>query len=253
MPYLIRRLASWWPQTAALVYHLLILWSLWQLPWAELPWLGVAALLLACLWVADLLTGLTHLCIDYAALNFARGFGELFHHDGPRRGPTFQRLCHQVMAGASWVDLKVYSFKIHHRKGQSNQDSGYAQALGEFLPISAAILVGGMLAGSALDGQAVAPWVLLAHVALSFFVGHAQWVHYCMHGSRAMPRGTRLVRTLSRWGLIYSPQTHAEHHQHGLIGFCFITGHANFAVDALCAWLLRRGLIHRDDWHGVPR
>ncbi|NDY93752.1 fatty acid desaturase CarF family protein [Ideonella livida] len=253
MLYSIPRLRAWWPRATVLTYHLLVLWSLWQLPWGQMPALGVVGVVLAALWLADLLTGLVHLCLDYACLNFERGFGQLFHHQGPRRGPAFQRLRDQVMRGANWVDRKVYTFKIHHRHGQSNQDCGYAGALVEFLPASAAILAGGLGLHTLLQGHAAAGPVLLLHVALSFFVGHAQWVHYCMHGSRAMPRSTRVVRALSRWGLIYSPQTHAEHHRDGLIGFCFITGHANFVVNWLCARLLARGVIHLDDWHGVPR
>jgi hypothetical protein len=224
-----------------------------EVDWAAtgVAWLALA--FLAGMWVADFLTGLAHLAIDYRALNFQQGFGRLFDYDGPRGGEAFIQLKRQVVKGARWLDTKVYTFKIHHRQGRSNRHSSYADALLEFMPAALAILLLGLGLEHALGRHPAVPGLLVFHVAVSVFLAHAQPVHYCLHGSEAMPRGTRWMRALSRHGLIYSSHTHAEHHREGLVGFCLVTGHANFAVDGLCRWLLQTGRIHRADWSGRPR
>lgn len=235
------------------VYYLGLAVCLGNVPWASTHALELALTFLAALWVADFLTGLTHLTIDYCALNFNKGFGRLYDYPGPRGGEEFIRIKQQVMQGASWLDAKVYTFKIHHRQARSNCKSSYSDAVLEFLPAALWMVVAGLGLTWALGSHPAAPYVLFFHVVVSFFLGHAQFVHYCMHVSDTMLRGNRLVRTLSQRHLIYSNRTHAEHHKEGLVGFCLITGHANFAVDWLCKVLLARGWIHRDDWFGRPR
>lgn len=232
------------------VFYALAILALLAIDWHHISWLsGIFTCYLA-LWVADFAIGLIHLYIDYSPLNFKQGFDRLYAFSGDRSGVEFNHLKQDVFAKSHWFDRKVYSFKIHHRNGSSNKNTPYRELFFEFFVPSFIFILSALTILLCWGDYAIASHFALFDVVFALFAIHAQYVHYAMHGSNQLKIGNRLVKYLSNAKLIYSYETHAIHHRDGYTGFCFIAGHANFAVNWLCKKLLARGVINADDWHG---
>ena len=235
-----------------LAYFLLALAALYAVEWHYYTWLSFVLVLYAGLWGADFFSGLIHMYIDYRPLNSEKGFDRLYAYDGRRDSREFLDMKAAAMREAVWFDHMVYTFKIHHRDAASNRDKPYRDFFCEFA-MPAAILLGCSLFVSLVFPSS--PWsayLAFFDIIVSVAALHSDQRHVCVHGSRSMPLGTRIASWLQKYRLIYSYKTHALHHRDGLTGFCFVTGHANFAVNWICRKLLDLGVIYSDDWHGIP-
>jgi Lipid desaturase domain len=232
------------------LYYAAALLALSLIQWSHFTWLTGVLTFYAALWSADFAIGLIHLYIDYSPLNFKQGFGLLYTFKGDRGGAEFNALKQKVMADSHWFDRRVYAFKIHHRNGLSNKNTPYRDVLFEFYTPAAIFVLSAIVIVMCWGDYAIASYLAFFDVIFSLFAIHAQYIHYSMHGSQQLKLGNHLVKWLSQANLIYSYQTHAIHHKDGHTGFCFIAGHANFAVNWICKKLLARGLIKADDWHG---
>src|SRR5690606_28482583 len=153
-----------------------------------------------------------------------------------------------IMQHATWFDHTVYSFKIHHRDASSNKHKYYRDFFIEFVAPASILLLCSLVVSLVFPSHVLWAHLALFDVIVSVVALHAAHIHVCLHGSSKMLLGTRIVQFLSRHRLIYSYKTHALHHKDGLTGFCFVTGHANFAVNWICKKLLQHGIVHSDDW-----
>ena len=209
-------------------------------------WLLLIAL---ALWNADFYSGLIHIYLDYRPLDKSKGFDKLFYYPASRDSAEFQQMKHQVLSRSSYLEKVVYNFKIHHRTVRHYQLYTYRDFFYELMP-AGAILLG--LSGLLL----LLPQNLwrdsLAFILLmcSLIAIHTNHIHACVHGSKTMPHGVKVVRWLQKRHLMYSNKTHNSHHKNGISGFCLIWGGADFLVDRICAWLLRRNIISRAEWRG---
>lgn len=235
------------------VYFALVAFALYCVEWQYFSWISFALVLYAGLWGADFLSGLIHLYIDYRPLNFAKGMDRLYDYTGDRGSREFIELKAEIMRDASWFDHAVYSFKIHHRNASSNRDKPYRDFFTEFVALASILLFCSLFVSWVFPSSPWSAYLAFFDVIVSVAALHADHIHVCVHGSRSMPWGTKVVKWLQKYRLIYSYQTHALHHKDGKSGFCFVTGHANFAVNWICRQLLAHGVICSDDWHGVQR
>lgn len=241
-------------QRAVIVcYFLLVAVCLYFVEWRDMQWWSLLLTVYIALWCADFVSGLIHLYIDYRPLNFAKGFGVLYNFKGDRGGQQFIELKKGIMKHANWFDHTVYSFKIHHRDASSNKHKYYREFFIDFAAPASLFLLCSPAISLLFPGNALAAHLALCVVVLSVAALHSDHIHVCLHGSSKMLLGTRIVQFLSRHRLIYSYKTHALHHKDGLTGFCFVTGHANFAVNWICKKLLQYGILRSDDWFGLPR
>lgn len=232
------------------IYYLLLGTCLYFVDWQYASWLSILITAYIGLWVADFASGLVHLYIDYQPLNYAKGFGVLYDYKGDRGGEHFVSMKKELMKHASWFDHTVYSFKIHHRDASSNKHRHYREFFVEFVAPASILLFCSLFVSFVFPQHFLTTHLALFDVIVSVAALHADHIHVCMHGSSTMLRGKHIVRFLSRYRVIYSYKTHALHHKDGLTGFCFVTGHANFAVNWICKQLLYYGVISSDDWFG---
>lgn len=222
----------------------------WLVEWRHFSALSLVAVLYASIFFADFLSGLGHLFIDYCPLSYKKGLNELLFYAGDRGSDSFNRKRREIFKLATFFDIEVYYFKLHHRHIQPNIQKPYSTFFCEIGVGAAAILVLALVVVNAAADDAVTHHAAFALLIVSLGTLHADVIHSWSHGSKTMPLGVKAVAVLRRLGLMYSAETHMKHHQHGETGFCFITGHANFLVDRICRWLLVRGLISKRHWHG---
>jgi hypothetical protein len=235
------------------LYILLLLVSFWAVDWQYFSWLSVIVVTYIGLFIADFGSGLVHLYIDYRPLNYAKGYGKLYDYRGDRGSDEFIDMKKSITSQSNWFDHTVYAFKLHHRNAIPCLTTKYSEffietALPGFLFLFFSMFVSAFYPKAAWTSY-LAYFIIIVSVA----VLHTDIIHAWVHGSRAMPLGATFARFLIKYKLIYSAKTHAIHHRDGLTGFCFIIGHANFAVNWICKKLLERGVIHVDDWHGIQK
>lgn len=235
------------------VYYMIALMALYAVEWQHFSWMPFLIVLYVGLWMADFLSGLVHLYIDYRPLNYEAGFDRIYDYAGPRDTEEFLTMKAEVVRKAFWFDHLVYTFKIHHRHAHSNRDKPYRDFFWEFALPASLFLFGSLAVSLRHSGEPWAAYLAVIFVIISIGSLHADTIHVWVHGSRSMPLGSKVVRFLQKYRLIYSYRTHALHHRDGVSGFCFVIGHANFAVDWICRMLLKRGVIHSEDWFGVRR
>lgn len=240
-------------RAVVLSYYLLAALSLFLVEWHYFSWWSWLLATYIAIWVADFVSGLIHLYIDYRPLNYAKGFGVLYDYKGNRGSEEFIELKKSIMQHASWFDHTVYSFKIHHRDASSNKFKFYREFFVEFVAPASLLLGCSLVVSLCFPSHAVSAHLAYFDVLVSVTALHADHIHVCVHGSGTMLWGNRVAAFLQKYRLIYAYKTHALHHKDGLSGFCFVTGHANFAVNWICRQLLRKGWIRSDDWYGIPR
>ncbi len=198
---------------------------------------------------ADFYSGLIHIYLDYRPLDNKKGFEVLFHYQGDRSGKEFEVMKQSVLQHATWLEEVVYSFKIHHRNVRPYLRLTYSHFFFETLPAASFLLLfsGGLLW---LTSGLIADSLLFIVLMCSVIALHTNHIHACVHGSKKMRNGVKLIRLLQKAGLMYSTRRHHEHHKAGLTGFCLISGHTDFLVDRICGWLLKKGWISQAEWRG---
>ena len=235
------------------VYFSVALLCLWLIDWSHFSWLSFILVFYVGLLVADFVSGLIHLYIDYRPLNVKKGYDRLYDFKGDRNSPEFLEMKADIQQNSSWFDTTVYSFKMHHRTSLPNILMPYRDFFVEAVAPSFMLLLCSLFVSFFFPVGHWSSYLAFFDVVFAVTALHSDIIHAWVHGSKTMPLGVKFARFLLKYNLIYSMRTHGVHHQEGLTGFCFVTGHTNFAVNWICKKLLERGVIYREDWFGVPR
>jgi len=234
-------------------YFAVVFLCLWLINWSHFSWLSFILVSYIGLLVADFISGLIHLYIDYRPLNVQKGYDRLYDFEGDRNSAEFLAMKAEIQRNSSWFDTTIYSFKMHHRTALPNILMHYRDFFIEAVTPSFILLLCSLFVSFVFP---VSPWstyLAFFDVVVAVTALHSDIIHAWVHGSRTMPIGVKFARFMLKYKLMYSMKTHGVHHKDGLTGFCFVIGHTNFAVDWICKKLLERGVIHREDWFGVPR
>jgi hypothetical protein len=174
----------------------------------------------------------------------------LFFYAGDRGDAAFDRKKQEIFKVATFFDIEVYHFKVHHRNIRPNIQKPYSAFFCEIGVTASSILLCALLLLTCIEASAASHFAAFSLLVISVGGLHADIIHSWSHGSKTMPWGARAVALLRKMRLMYSAETHIKHHQFGETGFCFITGHSNFLVDRICRWLLAHGLIYKRHWDG---
>ena len=101
--------AAPWPVT--FLFALSLALNLWLAGVPDWRWLPAA---LAGWYVADLLSGVTHMYMDYRPCTPGIGLDRVFHYAGSRESADYLALRDRVMPRISPFERLVYDFKNHH-------------------------------------------------------------------------------------------------------------------------------------------
>ena len=190
--------------------------------------------LIAGWYLADLLSGLIHMTLDYHPCPAGKGHPEIYFYPGSRESPDYLTRRAAVMARLNAFERVVFDFKTHHPRPDALGRRPLLVQIGPTLVLAlpAALLL------DALGLWARAPgWFMALGTAL--LIGSAFAQHF--HGSLHCPRVPRHVAVLRRLGLLMTPAAHQRHHDTLTRDFATNCGWSNPLVNALFGALRRRG------------
>jgi hypothetical protein len=225
--------AAPWP--LAILFGLSLGMNLW---FAGLPdWRWIPAILVAW-YVADLISGLTHMVMDYRPCTPGIGLAQVFHFSGSRESEEYQALRDAVMPRISPFERLVYDFKNHHPRPEALGRRPFLVQIGStiiFASLPASILLNILCFAAPVPG-----WMIAGAVALIIGGTLAQYFHGTLHRSD----NPWIVRAMRRIGLLMTPEAHALHHETLRRDFATNTGWSNPLVNAVFRAAIRRGLLN---------
>ena len=209
------------------------------LAWPSLDWRVLPAALVGW-YLADLVSGLVHMYMDYRPCRPASGLKDLYFWEGPRDSPEFLSRQREVYAQISLFERIVYDFKKHHpfpdllgRHSFLHLMKGPTFLLA--LPASLAV----NLAFLALRPPA---WLIVGVAVLLAGAGMTQAFHGALHRDDVGP----LLRGLRRARLAMSRRAHKLHHDTLTQDFAVINGWSNPVVNLCATTLLRMRVLQSD-------
>lgn len=209
--------------------------DLWRIG-GRFDWLMIPAAF-AGWWVADMLSGVVHMYMDYKPCRPGVGLADIYFWEGSRESPEFAAKQAEVYARISTFERIVYDFKKHHPMPDLLGRHGLfhlmkAPTFFVALPVS--------LACSAIFAIWQAPsWLITATVVMLIGASLTQYFHGSLHREQTC----FMVRNMRRLGLLMSIQSHERHHEALVRDFSVICGWSNPAVNVLVSFLLKRGLL----------
>lgn len=169
--------------------------SWWMIPAALAGW-----------YLADLLSGVVHMTMDYRPCVPDRGLDRLYFYEGSRESDEYQALFKATMKTLNPFERIVYDFKNHHPRPHALGRRTMWRQIGSSvlagaLPLSLLLNLAWLLLG-------VPGWAMAGAAALILGTAFAQYFHGTLHQERpALP-----VRLLRRLGLLMTPEAHQLHH-----------------------------------------
>lgn len=188
-------------------------------------------------YLADLVSGLVHMYMDYRPCPPGKRLDDLFFYAGSRESAEYQAMLRERMASINAFERLVYDFKNHHPRPLALGRRALWRLIGSTL------VVAGLPLSLALNlSFAVHPlpagWAALG---LAFTVGasFAQLFHASLHRD-ANPPPIGLMR---RAGLLMTPAAHQLHHDTLQRDFATNCGWSNPLVNRVFAVLRARGYL----------
>jgi len=230
------------PLPATILFVLSLALNLWFAGAPDWRWIPAA---LAAWYVADLLSGLTHIYMDYRPCTPGVGLDEMFHYAGSRESADYLTLRDRVMPRISPFERLVYDFKNHRPRPDALGRRSFVVQIGStilFVSLPVSILLN--LLCLAL---AVPVWLIAGAIVLIIGGTLAQYFHGTLH----RVYNPWIVRAMRRVGLLMTPEAHALHHATLRQDFATNTGWSNPLVNAIFrvatsrGWLTEAGLEPR--------
>ena len=209
----------------------------------DFGWLVVPAVMLGW-YLADLLSGLVHMYMDYRPCPAGKRLNEIFFFEGSRESEEYLSLLRERIAAISPLEQISYDFKNHHPRPDALGRRPLWRLIGSTVVLAALpISLLGNLAGLLL---AVPGWIMAGLVAFLLGGGFAQYFHGSLH------RATNpwFIAALRRVGLLMTPAAHQIHHDTLQRDFATNCGWSNPAINRLFNALRARGLF--DDSGLIP-
>lgn len=222
------------PSWATLLFAISISLNLWFAGLPDWRWIPAA---LAAWYVADLLSGLTHMYMDYRPCTPGIGLDEMFHYTGSRESAEYLALRARVLPRISPFERLVYDFKNHHPRPEALGRRPFLVQIGStiiFAALPASVLLNLVGFAAAIPG-----WAIAGMVTLIIGATLAQYFHGTLHRTD----NPWIVVAMRRAGLLMTPEAHALHHQTLRRDFATNTGWSNPLVNVLFRAAIGRGWI----------
>jgi len=221
--------AAPWPVMLATLLSLMA-----NLAMAGAPTWGWIPAALAAWYIADLVSGIVHMVMDYKPCRAGVGLDQLYFYQGSRESADYLALRDQVWARIGPLEKLIYDFKNHHPR---------PEALGRrpmLVQIGSTILVGTLPASVMLNLLAfVLPlpgWLIFGAVVLLIASTFAQYFHGTLHREDNPP----IVHAMRAAALLMTPAAHDRHHATLTRDFATNCGWSNPLVNRLFALAIRR-------------
>src|SRR6476469_8079234 len=172
--------AAPWPRTVLFALSLAL--NLWFAGAPDWRWIPAA---LAGWYLADLLSGVTHLYMDYRPCTPGIGLDRLFHYSGSRESPEYLKMRDRLMPQISPFERLVYDFKNHHPRPDALGRRPFLVQIGStilFVSLPASILLRVACMVFAVPG-----WLVAGLVVLIVGGTLAQYFHGTLHRTDNAP------------------------------------------------------------------
>lgn len=188
-------------------------------------------------YVADLMSGLIHLIMDYRPCPEGVGLSRLYFYPGSRASREYEQLRRETMGRINALHRLAYDFKNHHPRPDALGRRPLMQLIGS-------TLIAGALPASLLGNLAVLldllpGWAMAFWVALLLGSAFAQYFHSTLHRQR----NPWFIHVMRRLGLLMQPAHHQLHHDTLQRDFATNCGWSNPVINRLFAWLRARGRL----------
>ena len=221
--------APWWA-TALFAASLLV--NLWFAGVPEWRWIPAA---LGGWYVADLMSGLTHMYMDYRPCTPGIGLDRIFHYPGSRESEDYIALKDEVLPRISPFERLVYDFKNHHPRPEALGRRPFLVQIGSTIIFVS--LPGSVVLSLACLKFSPPGWLVAGTVVLIVGGTLAQYFHGTLH----RPENPWIVSAMRRVGLLMTPEAHALHHATLRRDFATNTGWSNPLVNIIFRSAMRRG------------
>ena len=221
--------AAPWPLTALFLMSLGL--NLWIAGMPDWRWIPAA---LVAWYVADALSGLTHMFMDYRPCTPGVGLKRLYFYEGSRESADYLALRESVWKKIGPFEKLVYDFKNHHPRPEALGRRSMLVQIGSTiifvaLPASLVLNLGAWLAD--------APgWMTFGAVILIIGGTFAQYFHGTLHRED----NPAIVRWMRATGLLMTPRAHQIHHDTLARDFATNNGWSNPVINRLFALATRR-------------
>ena len=208
--------------------------NLWFAGVPDWRWIPAA---LAGWYVADLMSGLTHMYMDYRPCTPGVGLGEMFHYAGSRESADYLALRDRVLPRISPFERLAYDFKNHHPRPEALGRRAFLVQIGStiiFFAVPASLLLN--LASVLVP---VPGWLVFGLGVLIAGGTLAQYFHGTLHRAD----NPWIVHAMRRVGLLMTPEAHAIHHETLRRDFATNTGWSNPLVNLIFRAAIGRGWL----------
>jgi hypothetical protein len=192
---------------------------------------------LAAWYLADLMSGLTHMYMDYRPCTPGIGLGRMFHYAGSRESAEYLELRDSVLPRISPFERLVYDFKNHHPRPEALGRRPFLVQIGStilFVSLPLSILLNVLCLTIDLPG-----WLIAGAVVLTIGGTLAQYFHGTLHRAE----NPWIVHAMRHAGLLMTPEAHALHHETLRRDFATNTGWSNPLVNAIFRIATSRGWL----------
>lgn len=203
------------------------------------PW-WLLLLLPVSLYVADALSGLAHLFLDYRYTTPGVGLKELYFYQGDKGSQDYLAKRAVAMSKISPLEKVVFDFKTHHLSPGALARRSFlrlAAPMVAFIGFPVALLCALLFAFDLAN-----PTALLLATLVSLLLSVAQYAHSCSHRKE----NGAVVTFLQHTGIFISREKHDTHHQDLGVDFCILSGIANPLVNRIFNFFRRHGWVHED-------
>lgn len=222
------------PRWVTALFVLSLCLNLW---FAGIPdWRWIPAALVAW-YAADLLSGLTHLYMDYRPCTPGIGLDQVFHFEGSRESEEYIALRDGVWARISPFERLVYDFKNHHPRPEALGRRPFLVQIGStilFASLPFSIFINLLCLAWPLPG-----WLVSAMIILMIGGTLAQYFHGTLHRAD----NPWIVRAMRWIGLLMTPDAHALHHETLRRDFATNNGWSNPLVNVVFRLAAKRGWL----------
>ena len=245
----------------ATIFYILTGLALLAVDWHKATITSAMLTIFMALLFADFVSGIWHLFVDYYPLNYKLGYNKLLFYEGDRGSQTYKALKTSIMSAGSGMDELAFYFKLHHKISVNVNSVNLlfrGTSYGAFAALIYSVVLLIIAKISYFNDVPIFnipynyPEYIVFWLFFSVFVANMEYIHYCIHSPKDFPIGGRFIGFMQKIGMIYKTETHLRHHQGEGIGFCFVTGHTNFIINRLVRYLLKKGVISQERWHGMP-
>ena len=203
---------------------------------ARPDWLVLPALLVGW-YLADFLSGLVHMYMDYRPCPPGKRLNDLFFYTGSRESAEYQAMLRERMAAISPLERLVYDFKNHHPRPLALGRRSLWRLIGSTVIVAA--LPVSLALNLALALWPVPGWLAAGVVAFLLGGAFAQLFHASLHRER----NPWFIIAGRRLGLLMTPAAHQLHHDTLQRDFATNCGWSNPVVNRLFRALRRRGYL----------